>query len=440
MSDDNTPLRIEVFQVGTHQGDNGKTYDYPPEKVDQAIANFDPKKFRPPLIVTPAMNHDHRPYGDRDLAISPLAHGVPSRLERIGDRVFAEFEKHTPHFAEWLKQGRIPGISAAFYSENDPRNPNPGEATFRHFAGVLFPSIKGMELPGFSELVAAGAELLSEDFAAAFAEDESGIIIDSLYRLRDWLIENKGRDEAEAVLPLQQLRGALELMQAEDRNQKSMLDQIWAAISDLAMRTSRLELMEAEDEDESEFAEPVPPQTLEENVMSQPDSITPQPEVDAAAFAEVQAELEALRSANAELQSQLERLAVEKTRAEVAAFCEPLPADLKAPLSVGESVLDLAQFAESLSADGREFLKAWLPKIQVAIAQTETQPTPQPVSPAMFSEVSADAGESLLGTPDELANFAEYDPESIAYEQRVRAYAKEHQLTYAIAAQTLRGR
>lgn len=440
MSDD-TPLRIEVFQVGTHQGDNGKTYDYPSEKVDQAIANFDPKKFRPPLIVTPAMNHDHRPYGDQDLAMSPLSHGIPSKLERVGDRVFAEFEKHTPHFAEWLKQGRIPGISAAFYSESDPRNPNPGEATFRHFAGVLFPSIKGMELPGFSELVEAGAEPLTEDLAAAFGEAESVIILDSLYRLRDWLVENKGREEAESVLPIEQLRDALALAQAENRNQDLMLEQIWSAIAGLAERTSRLEIAELEDEDESssEFAEPQAPptKTLEDNAMSQPDSPTLQPEVDAVAFAEVQAELEALRSANAELQTRLDQLAAEKTRAEVAAFCEPLPADLKAPLSVGESILDLAQFAESLSGEGREFLKVWLPKIQEAIAAT--QPQPSQVNPAMFSEVSREAGESLTGEGESI-NFAEYDPESISYEQRVRAYAREHGVSYPAAAQAVRGR
>ena len=481
-------LRVEVFRTGTHQGDNGKLYSYTAEKVDQAIANFNPKKFRPPLIVTPSMDHNHRPYGDRELAASPLAHGVPSRLERVGDRVFAEFDKHSRHFAEWLEQGRIPGISAAFYGENHPSNPNPGEPTFRHFAGVLIPSVKGMELPGFSELIDGGAEELSPEMAAEFSEQSTITIVQALSRLRDWLIENQGREAADAIIPSLDLRSAID-QAADDNDIREFAIAAWRGVGDLQMRVNTLEyrVSEAESgETEEMFAEPAtepdaksasaspdrdrvtddvsvdtpsdsqpltttpdtPQDTMAENtVRIDYSTLIPAPassESDAAelaAFAESQQRLAELEQQNQRLKEQLAELELKNTQAEVAAFCEPLPDELKQPIAIGEQSVSIAQFAESLDESNRSFLRGWIGEISKAIAPpepTKEAVSPAPIDSAMFSEVTADADISL-GVADvkDAVNFSEYDASSVAYANRVRSYAAQHGLSYIDASRAI---
>jgi len=462
MSSKPAPLRIEVFRPGSYRSVDGRTYEYTNDRIDRAIKNFDPKKFRPPAIVTPAMDHNHAPYDERELHRTPLAHGVPSKIERDGDRVYATFEKYTPHFAEWIEQGRIPGISTAFYLENDPGNPNPGEPTFKHFAGVLFPSVKGMAMPGFSEpsavpsasaLIDAGAEELTDDQAAAFSEVATETIVDSLYRLRDWLLESESRETAEALLPLDSLRLASESLLTDRNRRDADFEAVWQAIGMLSRRLN-------DQPEPVAFSEPTMPEDAIAPVAPL-DPIDPTPDMtnptptpvveptesatptapDVAAFSEIQDRAATLEKENEALRQRLAELERDRVRAEVAAFCEPLPDDLKQPVTLGEKSVALAEFAEALPETDRAFLREWIGQIREAIAQPDPKPEPEPTPAApsaMFSEVTGDASRPIASGSAQTPMFSEYDADSQAYAAKVSAYAREHNLSYDAASRALR--
>jgi hypothetical protein len=377
---------------------------------------------------------------------------------REGNQVIAEFSKYTPQFAEWISQGRIPGMSTMFYSEDDPNNPNPGEPTFRHFAGVLFPSVKGLEMPGFAEetaptkddLIASGAEELPEGELAAFSESVSSTIIEAMFRLRDWLLEQNGRDTAEALLPLPELQYALSQIDQSRRNEADERDRLWETLYSFSERLEKLaqQIPTSSGDDNDDlvaFAEPVPNPTP--TMTNEPLETAVQPEAVEtdrapaleAAFSEAATRAANLEAENQALRDRLAELELQQVRGEVMTFCEPLPENLKQPIAVGEQSVTLAAFAEKLPATDRQFLREWIGQIREAITDQATpEPEPETAIPgAMFAEVSGDATAPLYIKSVSAPAFSEYDPESSAYAAKVSAYAMQHNISYDAAARAL---
>lgn len=143
-------VEIEILRKGQAVSSNGTEVDLNDELLDQVVESYDPQNFKAPLIVS----HDTAGSDDASLAETELAYGYPTRLKRVGDRVKAVFEKISPQFVEWNREGRLLGISPSLYPPNAAANPTPGRWALRHIAGLGKnpPAIKGLSPLALSEL------------------------------------------------------------------------------------------------------------------------------------------------------------------------------------------------------------------------------------------------------------------------------------------------
>lgn len=173
--------RIQIFKAGTHQAIDGKKYTFSDADVAAIAAAYDPALLAAPAVL------GHPKMDDPAFA---WAKGLT-----VEDGVLvAEMEKVHPAFAEGVEAGSYRYCSAKFYAPTDPANPRPGQWYLRHvgFLGATPPAVKGLA-PAFAEP--------EPDSLVAFATVDAQLLRDLFRRFRDWLIEDKGLDVADQVLP-----------------------------------------------------------------------------------------------------------------------------------------------------------------------------------------------------------------------------------------------
>ncbi|MBZ5703248.1 MAG: hypothetical protein LAN84_15555 [Acidobacteriia bacterium] len=134
---------IEIFKSGNY----GPKGDWPVEKLQQVVANFNAGSWKPPAVLGHP-EHD-----------SP-AMGWVEQLALDGGVLKAKFMKVQPQLEAHVAEGRYPNRSAAFYL--DPQGKGP---VLRHvgFLGGMPPEIKGLEPVKFSD---------GEFVAIEFKEDD----------------------------------------------------------------------------------------------------------------------------------------------------------------------------------------------------------------------------------------------------------------------------
>lgn len=229
---------IEILRTGTHISNSGDSYTFTHEDLQEVVDSYDPQNFRAPLIVS----HDTKGIDDKKLPDSQLAYGTPKYLKKVGDRVRAVFDQISPTFVDWVKNKQILGISPSLYLKNSPNNPTPGKLSLRHIAGLGVdpPAIKGLAPLSLSELVNYSAQdtqaaraALEKAWAlpiANFSNPEPvGVasfsmpistsfappivmskylalgVIDLIQSLRDRLVEEKGVDMANKIMPAERI-------------------------------------------------------------------------------------------------------------------------------------------------------------------------------------------------------------------------------------------
>lgn len=173
--------RIEVFKAGKHRALNGQVYEFSEADVAGIAAAYDPALQSGPIVLGHPKTDDP-------------AWGWVKGLTVENGRLVAETEKVDAAFAEGVEAGRYRYVSASFYPPQDPANPKPGAWYLRHvgFLGAQPPAVKGLH-PAFSEEPGDGL--------VAFAAVDGGLLRDLFRRFRDWLIEDRGLDVADQVLP-----------------------------------------------------------------------------------------------------------------------------------------------------------------------------------------------------------------------------------------------
>jgi hypothetical protein len=199
---------IEILRVGKFTSTNGIEVDLSADVLGQIVETYNPQNFKAPLIIS----HDTRGAADADLAESELAYGWPSALKMVGDRVKAVFEKVSPKFTEWVRGGRLLGVSASLYTPDSSANPNPGKWSLRHIAGLgkSPPAIKGLEPLSLSDWAGEGV-ISFEEFdlpddgavTVSFCDgDWMGweAIATTMQNLRDWLIDQHDLDTADRLI------------------------------------------------------------------------------------------------------------------------------------------------------------------------------------------------------------------------------------------------
>jgi len=120
---------IEAFKVGTWTDSSGHTDDWPPDKIDNFLAKYNPAFHMAPLRV------DHVDPGQRK--VGGPAFGWISSAKREGKRVLVKLSQVQPQFEEWVRSGLVKFRSIAW----DP------ERGIHHlaFLGYNCPAVPGME-------------------------------------------------------------------------------------------------------------------------------------------------------------------------------------------------------------------------------------------------------------------------------------------------------
>ena len=173
--------RLNIFKAGTHIAANGAKITFSEDDLRKAVEAYDPGLHEAPIVV--GHPKDNLPaYG----WVKSLAYGEDG-LDAVPDQVDEQF-------SELVEKGRFKKISASFYTPDSPANPKPGQYYLRHvgFLGAQPPAIKGLKGVEFNE---------AEEGVVEFS-DYSMSVIGRLFRsMRDWIISEKGIDEADKVIP-----------------------------------------------------------------------------------------------------------------------------------------------------------------------------------------------------------------------------------------------
>lgn len=173
--------RIEVFKAGKHRAMDGAEYDFSEADVAAIAAAYDPAVLMSPIVLGHPKT-DHPAWG--------WAKGYSAEAGVL----FAETQQVNADFAAGVEGGSYKYVSLSLYAPTDSRNPKPGTWYPRHigYLGAQPPAVKGLT-PAFSEA--------PEDGLVAFSTVDAGLLRDLFRRFRDWMIEDKGLEVADQVLP-----------------------------------------------------------------------------------------------------------------------------------------------------------------------------------------------------------------------------------------------
>ncbi len=183
MSSNPVTARTEVFRPGTFKPMQGEPITYSAADL-KAIADAYDAQTAPAPIVVGHPDADAPAYGWVE------SFDYDSRAERL----FANLHEIDPAFEEMVKAGRFKKVSMAFFAPQQGHNPQPGTWYPKHvgFLGAAAPAVSGLKNAAFAG--AAGAT-----FTAAFGMGEQTASI--FRRIRDWMIDRDGLEQADKVLP-----------------------------------------------------------------------------------------------------------------------------------------------------------------------------------------------------------------------------------------------
>lgn len=175
---------IQIFKPGRHTASSGATMDFSEDKLKAAVAAYDPALHEAPIVVGHPKDN------------GPAYGWVKSLSFDDSGAIVAEPQQIDADFAEMVQAGRFKKRSASWYLPDSPNNPKPGTLYLRHvgFLGAQPPAIKGLKEVQFSEEEGVVEFVESERFAFSS-------IHAMLRNLRDWLIGEKGLEEADKILP-----------------------------------------------------------------------------------------------------------------------------------------------------------------------------------------------------------------------------------------------
>lgn len=130
---DQTSPSIRIARIGTFTSNEGVKVSFGAKELADAASAYDPALDPAPLVV----GHPK---------IDAPAYGWVSGLAMDGDVLVATPDKIEPSFAELVREGRYPKVSAQFYTPDHPGNPKPGAWYLKHigFLGGHAPGIKGL--------------------------------------------------------------------------------------------------------------------------------------------------------------------------------------------------------------------------------------------------------------------------------------------------------
>jgi len=198
-----------IFTAGTHTASDGSTHTFTVADLQECAAAYDPHKHTAPWCLGhPKTNGP--------------AWGWIQKLQVVGNKLVAFSEKIAGPFLDWVETGHFLKKSASFYLPQSPNNPTPGKLYLRHVAalGAQPPAVKG--LPDLSTYDYQECQSTADfEESVDFSMTEWGwLALSRMARnLREMLIEEKGPDKANTVIPEQTISD-LEAAAREESQQK----------------------------------------------------------------------------------------------------------------------------------------------------------------------------------------------------------------------------
>ena len=177
---------LHIFRAGRHTASCGTTLDFDETALQGAVDAYDPALHEAPIVI--GHPRDNGP-----------AFGWIRGLSYAEGDLSAEPHQVNDDFAELVKPGAYKKISASFYSPDAPTNPAPGAWYLRHvgFLGAQPPAIKGLAAIGFNDAEEGVVEFGGRDAGPANDLITAGV----MRRLREWLLQKYGREDADDVVP-----------------------------------------------------------------------------------------------------------------------------------------------------------------------------------------------------------------------------------------------
>lgn len=177
---------LQIFRSGKHTAMSGRTINFTDDDVADLAASYDPGVYEAPLVR--GHPRDNQPAAgwvhSLQLADGGVVEAIPSRVE--------------VELADDVREQRFKHISASIYMPDSPNNPKPGHHYLRHvgFLGATAPAVKGLKPAEFAELENDGVICFTGPTADMGDGSESRL----WRRLRDFLLAQFGRDEADSVV------------------------------------------------------------------------------------------------------------------------------------------------------------------------------------------------------------------------------------------------
>lgn len=222
---------LVIFRAGTHIASDGRAYTFSESDVRDIADSYEPAVHEAPLVVGHPKTDDP-------------AYGWALSLSEKDGELAAEPHQVEPQFAEMVNKGRFKKISASVYLPGMPGNPKPGRFYLRHvgFLGAQPPGVKGLPSASF----AAGDGAL--EFSMPIA-DLGWRLSDLFQRVRDFLIDDRGLEVADQVIPQWQIRSIDEITKRDNTHPS-----IGSAFSESQIKHSEPD-MSQQNHNAAEFAE-----------------------------------------------------------------------------------------------------------------------------------------------------------------------------------------
>ncbi|WP_444811068.1 hypothetical protein ACT6SE_22105 [Stenotrophomonas sp. LC732] len=189
---------LQIFKAGTHVAEDGNSYTFTEEDVQQIAQTYSVDLHEAPIVVG---------HPKADLP----AYGWGKALECRDGVLFAQPHQVDPDFASMVNKGRFKKISASIFLPNTPGNPTPGKFYLRHigFLGAQPPAVKGLKFASFAD----GEEAVCFSQPLARLGWTFGSLLQSL---RDYLIDRDGLETADKIIPQWQIREVTESTREPD--------------------------------------------------------------------------------------------------------------------------------------------------------------------------------------------------------------------------------
>jgi len=348
--------RLTVLRAGAHTAHSGASVEFDEAAIAGMASTYDPAVHEAPLVV----GHP---------TLDAPAYGWVRSLSADAGVLAAVPDQVAPAFAELVQAGRFKKISAAVYlpgSRSHPLGPDAAHPYLKHvgFLGATAPAVKGLRAVEFAAEV--DGDVVEVEFADVDAPAWTvKTVLRLIRRFRDYLVDEKGVEVAEQIMPASEIDWALD---------------------DLAREEGR-----AYSSNPSSFAEPAPPA---DRTTPTTESMTPEQ------TAELAEREQTLTTRESEIQKREAALATEEATRQHAAhveFAEGLADDnariLPRHVPVVAGVLDALR---GVAADGAT--------VAFGEGTGAEQLAPADALERMFAELPSHVEYSEVSRPDPEAN------------------------------------